>query len=333
MSTEENTPLLNTVDLDTSDQNRQGDVKLIPSNLFRQCIGFSYMILSCLFLSTSEISAKISSDSYSFWSIVILKNAGQLISSLLYCKQHNVSMKSTLSDNIYLSGKGVLNSVSSLLFYFALAKLPFSFIKTIFFINPLLTYILSLITFTESFVLSDMISKAVGFIGVVIAAAPWNIDENEYDVYKIGTMAVIISSILYSVSSTLNKKVSKGTNNMVHEIYDSSFACIVAFSGASITNDPINIKLDYILVCLISVSVFAIASQMLSNKGLQFISSESASLVKSLELVFASIAGFFILNETIGLDVVIGTIIVVCSSLAQGLINMIHKRIPQLPGL
>ena len=268
-------------------------------------LGFLYMFLSVCAFSVMDLIVKWS-DNYPLGQVIFFRGFFGLV---LY---YFVIPKERLKD-FYVTKRPMLHfsrcffGLMALLSIFtALRNLPLATVVSISFAAPIFTTIFSIFFLSEKVGYFRWLAVFVGFVGIIIISEPGLSSLNVYYIFPV----IFVLGMSYVAIAIRQLSTSE-------PIWLISFYFSVAISILGLFTIPFGwvmpTLIDFILLCMIGL-LGGIANLLL---GQSYKLSE-VSLVtplKYLSLVFAIVFGYFIWNEIPSFKTLLGSLLVVLSSL------------------
>ncbi len=254
--------------------------------------------------------------------LIILQNISQLsILLVFYSFRKFKDLKITKEDIKTISLQGLFASTPTAVFYYiAIQKTNTSIACLLLFTNPIFVTLYYIIFEKQRNNMSKIIAVVIVFLGsaLVLNITPKNFSH----INILGIVAGIISSISYAFYNVYaEKKLKKYSPGVI------LFYCtIVVFLLISIIN--INFyfnlhQLDFnMLKFALPLSTIAnIAPVILLYSGIKKIGAQSASIVATGEVPFTIVLSFLVLNETLNLTQIFGSILIVSAILSLTLME------------
>lgn len=175
---------------------------------------------------------------------------------------------------------------------------------------PVVVIILMAIVYKEKINILKIISVISAIIGIVLLTRVVEVES-----FK-GVIYALITTVTYGVYIISNKKASFAKlDTMVSLFYMSLFVSIVFFIFGIATNslkmiDSINVFNNFIAISLLC-TIFSLG---LLLYGVKQLGSSLASILNMFEPTTTVIASIFIYNETLTINILLGSILVVLST-------------------
>ena len=202
--------------------------------------------------------------------------------------------------------RGLFNLPMMILGFGALVYVPFEQFKALHFLSPIIVVLLSFIIFREKVYMYRILALVIGFIGMLIIVRPGIVD------FNIGTIMILISLTFWSLIIIVSKFVSKDDSPITMVTYQYTLMAIFALPLAIyFWQMPSLQSLIFVFIGAISGTILHL-SLALSYKYAELSVTQP---VWFSGLIFGSVFGFFVFNETPDVWTWIGGIVVFSSVL------------------
>ena len=185
--------------------------------------------------------------------------------------------------------RGLFNLPMMILGFGALVYVPFEQFKALHFLSPIIVVLLSFIIFREKIYMYRILALVIGFIGMLIIVRPGIVD------FNIGTIMILISLTFWSLIIIVSKFVSKDDSPITMVTYQYTLMTIFALPLAIyFWQMPSLQSLIFVFIGAISGTILHL-SLALSYKYAELSVTQP---VWFSGLIFGSVFGFFVFNET-----------------------------------
>ncbi|QFY63105.1 DMT family transporter (plasmid) [Rhizobium grahamii] len=223
---------------------------------------------------------------------------------LLRYRRHPSIFKSPYRNTVVL--RAALMLIAWLLFYNAARHIGLAELTTLYFSAPIITIFLSIIVLKESVGVGRWIAGVGGFVGVLVAANP------THSPNLIPAAMCIVAGLCWAWSTILVRLVSRSESTLT-QMYATSLlfglACAVSFPWIWKTPDAIGWML------MIALGVVATVGQFLLYEGFRHAPASALAPVEYTGLIWAFVYGYAIWAEVPTLNVFIGALLIVGSSI------------------
>lgn len=253
------------------------------------------------------------------------------MSSIIKCKNLNFPLFDSNTNLLVL--RGLIGSLSVICGIFALTYLHPSNVSAINNLSVFTTTVLARFLLEEKITPYHLISSIFSLIGITLIIKPkflFSINEDYLKVY-LGTTLALLSSIFIGSTQVLVKKL---TNSKVHysivSIYPCFFGipaslCISYMNKKSIKSQNFD-DLKYDLVYSLLAGVSGSLSLVFLSKALEKEDASKVAIVKNTDVLFSFVLQFIFLNIKIDLLNLIGSIMIIMSTIGISVINLMDKN-------
>jgi S-adenosylmethionine uptake transporter len=234
-------------------------------------------------------------------SLVIVVITGTLA---LYLRHPSI-LKSRYRGTVVL--RAALMLVAWLLFYNAARELGLAELTTLYFSAPIMVVFMSILVLKERVGAGRWLACLGGFVGVVIAANPGHSPN------LVPAAMCIAAGFCWAWSTILIRLVSRSETTLT-QMWATSFlfaaACAVSFPGLWQSPDAMGWAL------MIGLGLVATVGQYLLYEGFRYAPASALAPVEYTGLIWAFIYGYAIFMEIPTMNVFVGAMIIVGTSLA-----------------
>ncbi len=259
------------------------------------------LIIIAMFFGTLMLSfLKLAQEDINVYTAGFLRFFFGLLIILPYIIKTNfVVFKTThFKKHLYRS---LLNLPAMLLYFSTLVMLPIEKVTAISFVVPLIVTILAIFFLGEKIYIYRSLALVLGFSGMLIILRPGFID------ISIGVYMALFSSFLWSIVIIITKKISKDDSAITILAYQSVFMSLFCFFVVLFFwETPSTKTIVYLLLSALSGTVLHLAL----NHAYKLVDVSMTQPYSFLNLVFASIIGYFIFSETPDLFTWIGASVI-----------------------
>tara|TARA_B100000579_G_scaffold156541_2_gene127366 strand:+ start:2068 stop:2949 length:882 start_codon:yes stop_codon:yes gene_type:complete len=273
--------------------------------LSKNQLGFLYMFLSVCAFSVMDLIVKWS-ESYPVGQVLFFRGFFGIIPILFLIPKDRYS-------NFYKTQRALLHFkrciaglIAIVAIFIALRKLPLATVVSISFAAPIFTTIMSIFFLNEKVGLYRWLAVIVGFLGIVIISEPGFTSLNVYYIYP------IIFCFGLSYVAIAIRQLSSTEPVWLISFYFSFSIMIISFFTIDQGWILPSIK-DFLLLCMVGI-LGGLANLWLSQ-SYKYSEVSLVTPLKYLALIFAIIFGYLIWNEIPSLKTLIGSILVIVSSI------------------
>lgn len=228
-----------------------------------------------------------------------------LIPFALY-KGKKVFQTSQPKFNIF---RGILGALSFYFYIYSIVKLPLVEVVTIFWTIPLFVLVLSKIFLHEKITRFRLGATIFGFIGLIFITS---YDNNTDFSWKCIYIFPVLSSLLFASQDVMIKKIISRDSKLTTLLYFAiTTTFLTAFPAYFVWIRPTFYEL--FLLSLLGIS--ANLMQIFLFKAFSYADLSALAPYRYLEFIFSAIAGFIFFSEIPELNVIIGALILIPSTL------------------
>ena len=214
-------------------------------------------------------------------------------------KNKDTVLKTTHLKQHFL--RAILGLPAMLIYFSALVLLPIEKLTAISFVVPLIVTILAVFFLGEKIYIYRTLALILGFSGMLVIIRPGFVD------ISIGVYMVLFSALLWSVNIIITKKISKDDSAITILAYQSIFMSLLSFFIVLFFWEMPSIKT---FIYLILAAMFGTVLHLTLNHAFKLVDVSMTQPYSFLNLVFASIIGYFVFDEMPDLYTWIGALII-----------------------
>ncbi len=201
--------------------------------------------------------------------------------------------------------RGCVHAVGVMLWFYAVTKLPIAETTALSFTSPIFVVLGAVLFLGERVTLVRVLSVATGFVGVLIILRPG------FSVLNMGALAMLVAAPMFAASKLLVKFLVRSDSSGTVVAHLAIFATLTMLVPAMFvwqTPTPLDVLL------LLGTAVFATVSHLCMAKGLALIDVSVSQPVEFLQIVWSTLFGLALFQETPSLWVWIGAAVIVLST-------------------
>ena len=284
------------------------------TNLSNTLLGTLLLVLTYLFFSVMELTAKELGQSFNPFQIVFARYLSQLIILIIiFNKKSILHLKSQYPLLQIL--RGTLLLVTTCFMFSGLAYLPFAENIAIYMIGPVITTILAFFILKEKISFLQIIVVIVGLIGAIIIADP---NSQSFNLAIIFPFLAALCFAFFTISTKfLNSSDSNQTTLLFTAITGTFLSApfIIIFWKWPSLNETI------LMFCL---GLLATIGHFFFIEALKVINASFAAPFVYLTVMLAAFWGYIIYNEVPNQNTIIGAFLII---IAGFIITQLKKRI------
>ena len=252
---------------------------------------FGTVMLSFLNIAQEDVNVYVAGFFRFFLGLVII---------LPYIiKKKDAVLKTTHLKQHFL--RAILGLPAMLLYFSALVLLPIEKLTAISFVVPLIVTILAVFFLGEKIYIYRTLALILGFSGMLVIIRPGFVD------ISIGVYMVLFSALLWSINIIITKKISKDDSAITILAYQSIFMSLLSFFIVLFFWEMPSLKT---FIYLILAAMCGTVLHLTLNHAFKLVDVSMTQPYSFLNLVFASIIGYFVFDEVPDLYTWIGALII-----------------------
>ena len=252
---------------------------------------FGTVMLSFLKIAQEDVNVYVAGFFRFFLGLVII---------LPYIiKKKDAVLKTTHLKQHFL--RAILGLPAMLLYFSALVLLPIEKLTAISFVVPLIVTILAVFFLGEKIYIYRTLALLLGFSGMLVIIRPGFVD------ISIGVYMVLFSALLWSINIIITKKISKNDSAITILAYQSIFMSLLSFFIVLFFWEMPSLKT---FIYLILAAMCGTVLHLTLNHAFKLVDVSMTQPYSFLNLVFASIIGYFVFDEIPDLYTWIGALII-----------------------
>ena len=260
-----------------------------------------FLIITSVFFGTVMLSfLKIAQEDVNVYVAGFFRFFLGLVIILPYViKNKDVVLKTTHLKQHFL--RAILGLPAMLVYFSALVLLPIEKLTAISFVVPLMVTILAVFFLGEKIYIYRTLALILGFSGMLVIIRPGFVD------ISIGVYMVLFSALLWSINIIITKKISKDDSAITILAYQSIFMSLLSFFIVLFFWEMPSLKT---FIYLILAAMCGTVLHLTLNHAFKLVDVSMTQPYSFLNLVFASIIGYFVFDEIPDLYTWIGALII-----------------------
>ena len=215
--------------------------------------------------------------------------------------------------------RGLVHSFGVTLWFYAMSVMPVAEVTAIGFLTYIFVSIGACLFFKEKLHKHRITAVIISFIGALIILRPG------FKVIESGQFAMLMATIVFTASYLIAKIVSKERTSAEIVAMLSIFTTIFLIPSAIYSWEPISLKA---LLILAFTALIATIGHITMTQAIKAAPMVVTQPILFLQLVWASMIGFFLFDEQFDLFVIIGgTVIMICVCYVSYREHVLGKKI------
>ena len=278
------------------------DIKLLTQNQ----IGVLYMVASVICFSIMDICVKWL-DYYPVGQVLFLRFfIGFVPIFFIIPKDKIFSFYKTSRPGLH-AFRAITGALAIVALFYGLRELPLADVVSLTFGGPIFVTIASIFFLSERVGIKRWSAVFLGFIGMLLIVQPAFIDLNYYYI------SPIIFCIFFACVAISVRSLSKTEENYTIAFHFTSLCTILGLSSIFFVEWIMPTKIDFLIFILMGLC--GSIGNLLLTQSYRLAEASLVTPIKYLSLVFAIFFGFFIWDEIPKILTLIGSTLVILSSL------------------
>ena len=280
------------------------------SNIDNHLKGIKFLIGSGLAFSLMSACVKAIGDKIPVSELVLARAVISLIITRILLFKNNINPWGHQKRLLLI--RGILGTIALFCIFKALTILPIATATVIQYIYPTFTVICAYFILNEYIFKRIILSIILGSLGIILVTSPeWSGGNNITETLTAIAIA-ILGALMTSLAYICVRKLSAKENPLVIIYY---FPLVsIPLSLPFIINDFVLPNgTDWLLI--LCIGLFTQVGQLCITEGLRIIPASQATSVNYSQVIFSSILGFVIFQETITKEIYLGGFCVLISTI------------------
>jgi drug/metabolite transporter (DMT)-like permease len=273
----------------------------------KTAVGIAWMLLTgALFVSVTGIVRHLGSDMpaaqaafirYAFGTLLVLPIVYRLL------QKNSFRAPSIIQYKLYAL-RGLAHGIAVMLWFYAMARIPIAEVTAIGYTSPIFTTIGAALFLGEVFHARRVVAIVIAFIGAMIILRPG------FQTIELGALAQLLAAPFFAASFLLAKKFT-GTRSSEEIVVMLSIGCTIVLLPAALWQwqTPTTTELFWLFL----TAVFATAGHYTLTRAFACAPLTVTQPISFLQLVWASLLGYFVFGESLDPWVITGGGIIVAS--------------------
>jgi len=210
--------------------------------------------------------------------------------------------------------RGMLMGLAAMLFFTAVKYMPLADAISIFFVEPIIVMLMSVVFLGESVGWRRLLAAVVGFTGAIIVIRP------SYELFGLVSLLPLCTAFLFSVYLILTRKSGTQDDPLIMQFFAGIGGVILCSTvmvfGTLLGSEDFSLTLPQSpqsWSLLAGIGFFGIASHLLIVIAFSMAPASVLAPFQYVEIVSATILGYLVFNEFPDLVKWLGITIIICS--------------------
>lgn len=268
------------------------------------------MIAAAFAFSLMSLFVKLVGRTLPSQEIVLVRGVVTIVVSYIGLRAAGISPAGQRKGLLALRGLLGFAAVSS--FFYAVIHLPLADVTVIHYTNPAFTAVFAAIVLAEPIRARDGASLVVSLVGVVLIARPtFLFGGDPLDPFAVGT--ALLGAALAAAAYVTVRALRKTEHALVIVLW---FGVVSTLGAVPATAADFVLPTGWLWLGLLGVGVSTHLGQVWVTKGLALVPAGRAMTIGYVQIVFAALWGILFFNERPGLSTLIGTALILASTMA-----------------
>lgn len=282
------------------------EVFFMMNNIPRKSKGIILMLLSAFFFALMQVMVKLSGGRIPLMEQVFFRNLISMFIMLFLILKNHESLFGPRKYQPWLFGRSFFGCLGVICMFYAVNHANQADVSIVTKMSPFLVTIFAAIFLKEKISKIQFPAMAVALIGCIIVANP-TFNSNLFPLF-IAFLNAITSAIAYTLLSYFRDKVNGKTVIM----HFSTFSVAVAF--LLMLGDFV-MPTAYEWLLLLLIGVFAALGQICLTYSYRMAPAAEVSVYNYFGIIFSMILGYVMLDQSLGMNSIIGGVLVIIASL------------------
>ncbi len=286
-------------------------MKLIKNKICK--IHFSnkyYLIFASFFFSIMTVCVKKVDSAIPIYELVFFRSLFSLIITSFIIRKKKINPWGNNKKLLIL--RGLLGTIALLCIFYSIKNMPLSLSTVIQYTYPIFIGIFAGIFIKEKLNSNILFALIFGWFGILIILNPYQIDNLYTEISKFAIATAFFGAISTSLAYIVVKKLSEK---------EDIFIIIKYFPLISVITLTPFVCFNWIMpkvddfIWIFGIGLFTQLGQIFLTLGLKNLRASQAASINYLQVLFGSIWGIYIFNESIKLNFMVGSIFVLLGTI------------------
>ena len=268
--------------------------------------GIILMLLSALSFACMQIAVKLSSGAVPLMEQVFVRNIISLSVAFFLIKKRGVSLFGEKKYQPSLFARSFFGFIGVIFLFYASANANQADVTILNKMSPFLVTIFASIFLREKLSKIQIPALIIAFVGAFLVANP-KFNSNAFPLFM-AFLSALASGVAYTLLSYFKNKVD-GLTVIMHFSTFSMLASIPFIINSFV------VPKDWDLLTTVLIGVFGSLGQIALTYSYRLAKASEISIYNYSGILFSMILGYFVLNQKVGLNSILGGGIVILASL------------------
>ncbi len=269
-----------------------------------------YLIFASFFFSIMTVCVKKVDPLITIYELVFFRSIFSLLITSIIIKKKNINPWGENKKLLIL--RGLLGTLALLCIFYAIKNMPLSISTVIQYTYPIFIGIFAGIFIKEKITTNILLALIFGWLGILIILNPNQISTSVLEIKGLAIIIAFIGSICTSLAYIVVKKLSQKENIFVIIKYFPLISVISLFPIVCL--NWITPKFED-FIWILGIGIFTQLGQTFLTLGLKVLKASQAASINYLQVLFGTVWGIYIFEETIKINFVIGSTFVLLGTI------------------
>ena len=270
----------------------------------------SYLVLASFFFSIMTVCVKKVDTAITIYELVFFRSLFSLIITSIIINKKKINPWGENKKLLIL--RGLLGTLALLCIFYAIKNMPLSISTVIQYTYPIFICIFAGIFINEKFNTNILFALIFGWLGIFIILNPSQLSNSITGISNLAIIIAFIGAISTSLAYLIVKKLSEKEDVFIIIKYFPLIS-VITLSPIVIFNWVTPKIEDFIWI--IGIGIFTQLGQTFLTLGLKKLKASQAASINYLQVLFGTIWGIYIFNESIKVNFVIGSFFVLLGTI------------------
>ena len=276
------------------------------SNQFNQ----KFLVLASFFFSLMTVCVKKIDNEIPIFELVFFRSIFSLIITSLIIKKKKINPWGINKQLLIL--RGFLGTAALICIFYSIRNMPLSIATVIQYTYPIFISIFAVFFIKEKLNKNIFIALIFGWLGILIILNPSKLSIIDINIKNISILIAFLGSISTAFAYIAVKKLSENEDIFIIIKYFPLISTIILLPFVCLNwITPKIIDLFWIL----GIGIFTQLGQTFLTLGLKKLQASQAAMINYLQVLFGSTWGIYIFGESITLNFILGSILVLLGTI------------------
>ena len=197
--------------------------------------------------------------------------------------------------------RGVLNTISMLMFFYGISVSPLATVSALSFTSPLFAALAAFVVLREKVTFARIAALVIGFGGMLVVVQPTTVG------FDLGTLALLFSSLLWALVLIDIKILARTDSSFTIVVYQLAYLAPLTLIAALFHWQWPNLEQ---IIWLTAIGVLATSGQMLLTEAYRYSDASSLVPLDFFKLIWGALLGYLMFGQIPGLPIWVGGLMI-----------------------